>query len=389
MRKMKKINGYLVVRFNDREKRQDETLGSFGVIDAELYTGHLGIDRSAMDYDSADTIEEAVEQARGLNAEEDYTNEEPTVTVVRETADRTEEKTVDAQTMIAGWDSTLSEQIKSDDYPDVVPETARHELYGYKAALKELGAIADDECFVEPRHFEPEDVPSGEPGTFANLEPQKRSSGTARKVYSLGLALENDSKPQQNDCRLYQNIFGMCREIDEAINRVKGWPREVLEMELNRRYMELEHMYALNYSVRQYRRNAAEPGEKKEPPDERTAPQKMIIPQPNLSGADKAALKESVKRMLTEPGYGKGYTLKIDDGGQPTDARTAQCGKCPLQGKSEDLTALGKLLSEIEDYTKSDAPQTNADALEHHIRREKQMHNETHEMLNRLATPLK
>ena len=39
MRKMKKINGYLVVRFNDREKREYEgtALGNFGVIDAELY----------------------------------------------------------------------------------------------------------------------------------------------------------------------------------------------------------------------------------------------------------------------------------------------------------------------------------------------------------------
>ena len=30
MRKMKKINGFLVVRFNDREKRENPTLGSFG-----------------------------------------------------------------------------------------------------------------------------------------------------------------------------------------------------------------------------------------------------------------------------------------------------------------------------------------------------------------------
>lgn len=37
MRKMKKINGFLVVRFNDREKRNNPTLGSFGVIDAEQY----------------------------------------------------------------------------------------------------------------------------------------------------------------------------------------------------------------------------------------------------------------------------------------------------------------------------------------------------------------
>lgn len=41
MRKMKKINGFLVVRFNDREKRDNPTLGSFGVIDAEQYTGDL------------------------------------------------------------------------------------------------------------------------------------------------------------------------------------------------------------------------------------------------------------------------------------------------------------------------------------------------------------
>ena len=44
MRKMKKINGYLVVRFNDREKREYEGtgLGNYGVIDAELYTGEIG-----------------------------------------------------------------------------------------------------------------------------------------------------------------------------------------------------------------------------------------------------------------------------------------------------------------------------------------------------------
>lgn len=41
MRKMKKINGYLVVKFNDRELREWEgtALGKYGVIDAELYTG--------------------------------------------------------------------------------------------------------------------------------------------------------------------------------------------------------------------------------------------------------------------------------------------------------------------------------------------------------------
>lgn len=73
MRKIKKINGYLVVKFNARELREWEgtALGEYGVIDAELYTGHLEIDRSAMEYDGAETLEEAVELARGLESEED------------------------------------------------------------------------------------------------------------------------------------------------------------------------------------------------------------------------------------------------------------------------------------------------------------------------------
>ena len=67
MRKMKKINGYLVVKFNARELREYEgtALGEYGVIDAELYTGILDIDRGAMEYDNAGSMEEAVELARG------------------------------------------------------------------------------------------------------------------------------------------------------------------------------------------------------------------------------------------------------------------------------------------------------------------------------------
>lgn len=45
MRKMKKINGYLVVKFNDRELREWEgtALGKYGVIDAELYSGIFSV----------------------------------------------------------------------------------------------------------------------------------------------------------------------------------------------------------------------------------------------------------------------------------------------------------------------------------------------------------
>ena len=58
MRKMKKINGYLVVKFNDRELREWEgtALGKYGVIDAELYTGTLEVDRGAMEYGDSPAI---------------------------------------------------------------------------------------------------------------------------------------------------------------------------------------------------------------------------------------------------------------------------------------------------------------------------------------------
>lgn len=71
MRKIKKINGYLVVKFNDRKLREwaDTALGNYGVIDAELYTGCLDVDRFVMEYDGAETLEEAIEQARGLESE--------------------------------------------------------------------------------------------------------------------------------------------------------------------------------------------------------------------------------------------------------------------------------------------------------------------------------
>ena len=86
MRKIKKINGYLVVRFNDREKREyDGTgLGSYGVIDAELYTGILDVDRHVMEYDDAETLEAAMEQARGLEAEQDVEEPERKITVIIE-----------------------------------------------------------------------------------------------------------------------------------------------------------------------------------------------------------------------------------------------------------------------------------------------------------------
>ena len=98
-----------------RELREYEgtALGEYGVIDAELYTGVLDIDRGAMEYDNAGSMEEAVELARGLESELDAEEPEVKVTVIKETDETTEEEEVDAQQMIAGWESILRGQVAS------------------------------------------------------------------------------------------------------------------------------------------------------------------------------------------------------------------------------------------------------------------------------------
>ena len=110
MRKVKKINGYLVVRFNEREKQGYPQLGSFGVIDAEMYTGCIDTDLGAMEYEAADTLEVAVEQARGLESEQDYSGDPPVCTLIVETADETTEEEVDPQLRIAGVEKSLQKQ---------------------------------------------------------------------------------------------------------------------------------------------------------------------------------------------------------------------------------------------------------------------------------------
>lgn len=129
MRKMKKINGYLVVKFNARELREYEgtALGEYGVIDAELYTGNLDVDRGAMEYDNAGSMEEAVELARGLESELDAEEPEVKVTIVKETDETTEEEEVDAQQMIAGWENVLRGQVASAHYRVRVPAVPHNE----------------------------------------------------------------------------------------------------------------------------------------------------------------------------------------------------------------------------------------------------------------------
>ena len=105
------------------------------------------------EYDNAGSMEEAVELARGLESELDTEEPEVKVTLVKETDEATVEEEVDAQQMIAGWENTLRGQVASPHYKDVDARTAAHELYGYKAALRDLGLLDREDCFVLPDTF--------------------------------------------------------------------------------------------------------------------------------------------------------------------------------------------------------------------------------------------
>lgn len=157
MRKLKKINGYLVVRFNDREKREYEGtgLGNFGVIDAELYTGILDVDRSVMEYDDAETLEIALEQARGLESELDVAEPEVKITVIIEGETEVSEEDVEPESLFKGQRATLEAQLKHGPHLDLDPLTAAHELHGYARALEDLGMIDghDERFLVEHNTF--------------------------------------------------------------------------------------------------------------------------------------------------------------------------------------------------------------------------------------------
>lgn len=157
MRKMKKINGYLVVRFNDREKREYEGtgLGNYGVIDAELYTGILDVDRSVMEYDSAETLEIAMEQARGLESELDVVEPETKITVIIEGETEVSEEEIEPESLFKEQRALLENQLKAGQFSDLDPRTAAHELYGYTKALEDLGMIDghDERFMVEPGTF--------------------------------------------------------------------------------------------------------------------------------------------------------------------------------------------------------------------------------------------
>lgn len=241
MRKMKKINGFLVVRFNDREKQGYPQLGNFGVIDAELYTGSIDIDLGVFEYDDAGTIEVAVEQARGLDAEQDYSDEPPGLH-----RDRGERRGGHggggrAPGLIQAREKRLAVEIRSRNFPYIDPRTAAHELIGYKAALYDLGLLEKGEEAVDLDHFAPgmaeQPLPRSSEELLAHVcdelcqfragRTQEELDAVCKKCKLERLASEADDR----ELRLKET----------AKKRLEGYAQELAETQLNTKAERLEH----------------------------------------------------------------------------------------------------------------------------------------------------
>lgn len=291
MRKIKKINGFLVVKFNDREKREYEgtALGEYGVIDAEVYTGNLDIDRGAMEYDDADTLEVAVELARGLESEEDITDEPPTYTAAVETNESYTEEAVEPTALIEGWTRRLATQVKSKHYPDTDPRTAAHELYGFKMALHQIGFLPESEVITDPDTFgagrldgpmprNPEELlafvcdercknraghtqeeldaicakcPLGQLYEDAEAQDLRIPAHRLEELHQLGTALLGECP--ENDCTIYRNVFRMAVDVDGQMGKLTGHARETMQREYDRLLRELNRLYTMNHAVKKYR----------------------------------------------------------------------------------------------------------------------------------------
>lgn len=218
MRKMKKINGYLVVKFNDREKRlnADTGLGSFGVIDAEQYTGILDIDRDAMEYESADTIEEAIEQARGLESELDTEEQPVKFTIVTETDTGSTEEEVDPVSLFQRETNLIWNQAENPNWRYIDKYTAPYHLHGYVSALEDLGLIdmGDERFRVEMEELgdhmliplTPQQIEALRNVPITLQEEMKPSAGqtTSHQECSLG----------NEKCNLTR-LFKLLKEIEE------------------------------------------------------------------------------------------------------------------------------------------------------------------------------
>lgn len=407
MRKIKKINGYLIVKFNDREKRVYEgtDLGEYGVIEAELYTGRLNIDRSAMKCDTAGTLEEAVELARGLETEVDLTEEPATYTILTENGDTVSEKEVEPWRMIQKEQSGLEDQVKNSHCPEVDECSAVHQLYGYKSAFCDLGLLHEDDRFVSPDTFsrcvapdflpdEPEELLScvcdkvcrqrlpgrtqkeldavcakcavqklakasifetakqsqvSEKRNFKNLDPKMKNDPLIQEVYRLGVALEDDCP--NNDCTIYHGTFCLAQELDTAMDGLNGYPAFVLRRDLRNQIRYLLKMYRENHAVRKYCQrwrgtDVVVAGPEKEPGD---LFGKVYIPPRDKRGICVSGLSPDERFFKGEARapdvaclvHHQQPAVGIKEKGPP-NRQTARCGGCPLQDKKREFSQLGE-----------------------------------------------
>lgn len=278
MRKMKKINGYLVVRFNDRERREYEgtALGEYGVIDAELYTGILDVDRGAMEYDNAGSLEEAVELARGLESELDVEEPETAVTVIVETDSGSTELETTPEELIRGEKHFL-ETCGQPDRPRQRRAEADWHFRGYVRALADLGIMdsADERFHVPPKppgseypadlarmyarvHQESRKVLAALAGggtgmSFRHLPPRMAGNPLVKPMYKLGRRLEADCP--DNDCVIYRNVFRVALELEDAMDGMEpdSYPARTLRKELMKLVSDLRELYLKNHAVCKYR----------------------------------------------------------------------------------------------------------------------------------------
>ena len=140
-------------------------------------------------------------------------------------------------------------QVESKSFPNVCPLTARHQLFGYMSALRDCGRFEATSTSVPSTQFE---TPAD---TFRHLV--KSSDSIVKRVFALGLALEQECPV--NDCKIFLELFLMCRALDEQTGRLDSYPRAAMERQLRRQYRELEGYYLTNYAVQDFRRKLNRP----------------------------------------------------------------------------------------------------------------------------------
>lgn len=255
MRKIKKINGFLVVKFNDREKREYEgtALGEYGVIDAEVYTGNLDIDRGAMEYDDADTLGQLYEDAEA----QDLRIRERSERALREHIEGVRHAE-DTLTALLGGHEALAYLAALRDGQILQENECEH----YAAQIAEAGAawetVLEGVSFEDlsrlrhlPREVDEHTKDGGELFNGFQHETERIPAHRLEELHQLGTALLGECP--ENDCTIYRNVFRMAVDVDGQMGKLTGHARETMQREYDRLLRELNRLYTMNHAVKKYR----------------------------------------------------------------------------------------------------------------------------------------